>query len=58
MPQVPIVERQTQSLPTVPATPIMPTLPKEQEKQMLEQQLRFVEAHLDAIRKRLEELSK
>jgi hypothetical protein len=36
----------------------MPTLTKEQEKQMLEQQLGFIEAHLDAIRKRLEELSK
>ena len=58
IPKVPSVEQQTQISPTFPTTPTMPTLTREQEKQMLEQQLEFVEAHLDAIRKRLEELSK
>lgn len=58
IPGVPSVGQQTQISPTVPTTPFMPTLTKEQEKQMLEQQLGFVEAHLEAIRKRLEELSK
>lgn len=57
-PQVSSVDQQTKISPTFPTTLTMPTLTKEQEKQMLEQQLRFVEAHLDAIRKRLEELSK
>jgi hypothetical protein len=55
---VPSVEQQPQISPIVPTMPLMPTLTKEKEKQMLEQQLGFVEAHLDAIRKRLEELSK
>jgi len=36
----------------------MPALTEGQEKQMLEQQLGFLEAQLGAIRKRLEELSK
>ena len=58
IPKMSSVEQQTQISPIVPTTPTMPTLTKEQEKQMLEQQLGFVEAHLDAIRKRLEELSK
>jgi hypothetical protein len=57
-PQVPSIDQQTQISPTFPTTLTMPTLTKEQEKQMLEQQLGFIEAHLDAIRKRLEELSK
>ena len=52
----------TPGAPTVPATPFAmpfaPTLTEEQEKQMLEQQVNALEAHLDAIRKRLEELSK
>jgi len=42
--------------PTVPASPLMPALTKEQETQMLEQQVKALESHLDAIRKRLEEL--
>jgi len=58
IPQTLAVVPPTSTQPTVPTTPFMPTLTKEQEKQMLEQQLRFVETHLDAIRKRLEELSK
>jgi hypothetical protein len=49
-------------VPTAPATPFTmpfaPTLTKEQEKQMLEQQVKSLEAQLDTIRKRLEELSK
>lgn len=47
--------------PTVPSTtgiPTAPTLTKEQEKQMLEQQIKILEAQLNAIKKRLEELSK
>ena len=39
-------------------TPFMPALTEKQEKQMLEQQLEFLEAQLGAIRKRIEELSK
>jgi len=42
--------------PTVPEAPFMPTLTKEQEMQMLEQQVKALESHLDAVRKRLEEL--
>jgi len=41
-----------------PTLPTFPTIPKEQEKAMLEQQLKFLEAQVDAIRKRLEELAK
>jgi hypothetical protein len=52
----------TPGAPTVPtapfAMPFVPTLTKEQERQMLEQQVEALEAQLDAIRKRLEELSK
>jgi len=48
----------TSGAPTTPVTPFAPTLTKEQEKQMLEQQVKAFEAQLDAIRKRLEELSK
>ncbi len=39
-------------------TPFAPALTKEQERQMLEQQVNALEAQLDTIRKRLEELSK
>jgi hypothetical protein len=38
--------------------PFAPQYTAEQEKQMLEQQLGFLEAQLETIRKRLEELSK
>ena len=52
----------TPRVPTAPATPFAmpfaPTLTKEQEKQMLEQQVKALESQLGAIRKRLEELSK
>jgi prefoldin subunit 5 len=34
----------------------MPTLTKEQEAQMLEQQMKTLQSQLDAIRKRIEEL--
>jgi len=34
----------------------MPVLTKEQETQMLEQQVKALELHLDIVRKRLEEL--
>jgi len=44
--------------PVFPAVPLTPALPKEQEKQVLEQQLGFLEARLETIRKRLDELSK
>jgi len=44
--------------PTPFAMPFPPALTKEQEKQMLEQQVKSLEAQLNAIRKRLEELSK
>jgi hypothetical protein len=44
--------------PVFPAVPPTLALPKEQEKQVLEQQLGFLEARLEAIRKRLDELSK
>jgi hypothetical protein len=44
--------------PTPFGAPFVPTYSKEQEKQMLEQQLGFLETQLTAIRKRLEELSK
>jgi len=48
--------------PTVPTTPFAmpfaPTLTKDQERQMLEQQVEALEAQLNAIRKRLEDLSK
>jgi hypothetical protein len=36
----------------------VPTFTKEQERQMLEQQMKNLEAQLDAVRKRLEELSR
>ncbi len=52
----------TPGAPTAPTaafpTPFAPALTKEQEKQMLEQQVKALEAQLDAIRKRLEELGK
>jgi len=39
-------------------TPFVPSYSKEQEKQMLEQQIRMLEGQLEAIRKRLGELGK
>ena len=57
-PQAPSIGQQTQFPPIVPTTPFMHALTEEQEKQMLEQQLGFLETQLGAIRKRLEELSK
>jgi hypothetical protein len=42
----------------VPATPFMPALTKEQEVQVLEQQMGFLQSRLDAIKKRLEELGR
>ena len=51
----------TPSAPAAPVTPFgvpfVPTYTKEQEKQMLDQQVKALEAQLEAIRKRLEELS-
>ena len=44
--------------PTVPITPFAPTITKEQEVQMLEQYAGNLEAQLNAIKKRLEELSR
>ena len=44
--------------PTAPPTPFAPTLTTEQERQMLEQQVKALEAQLGAIRKRLDELSR
>ncbi|NIP66876.1 hypothetical protein GWN63_00045 [Candidatus Bathyarchaeota archaeon] len=41
-----------------PVTPFAPTLTEEQERQMLEQQVKTLEAQLDAIQKRLKELGK
>jgi len=58
-PTVPPTTAQTGTAVTTPIpTPFAPQLTKEQEKQMLEQQVKVLEARLDAIRKRLEELSK
>jgi hypothetical protein len=42
----------------VPATPFMPALTKEQEVQVLEQQMGFLQSRLDAIKNRLEELGR
>jgi len=56
--QTPATVPPTSVPPTVPVTPFMPTLTKDQEKQMLEQQVKALEPQLDAIRKRLEELKK
>jgi prefoldin subunit 5 len=41
----------------VPTAPFVPTVTKDQERQVLEQQVQAFEAQLDAIRKRLDELS-
>lgn len=48
----------TPGAPIVPFAPTVPTLTKEQERQMLEQQMKGLEAQLEAIRKRLEELKR
>ena len=45
-------------MPTPFGAPFAPTYSKEQEKQMLAQQVTVLEGQLEAIRKRLEELSK
>jgi len=49
-------------MPATPSTtsvpPVGPTLTKEQEKQMLEQQVATIESQLEATRKRMEELRK
>ena len=42
----------------VPTAPYAPTFTKDQEKQMREQQVKGLEAQLDAIKKRLDELSR
>ena len=42
----------------VPTKPFVPTFTKEQERQMLEQQMKNLEEQLDAVRKKLEELSR
>lgn len=42
--------------PTVPGVPFIPTMPKEQEVNMLEQQMQVLKTQLDAITKRLDEL--
>ena len=43
----------------MPQAPYQPgTIPAEQEKQMLTQQLEFLENQIDAVRKRLAELDK
>jgi hypothetical protein len=47
---------QTPTAPAVPMTPFAPTLTPEQETPMLEQQMKALQAQLDAVRKRLEEL--
>jgi len=57
-PQVPPTGTPSMPAPAPFGAPYPPTYSKEQEKQMLEQQLGFLEAQLDAIRKRLEELSR
>jgi len=38
--------------------PFAPTLTKEQETQLLEHQMTFLQAQLNAIKKRLDEVSK
>ena len=55
---IPTVPGQTTVPPTVPITPFASALTKEQEVQMLEQYAGNLEAQLNAIKKRLEELSK
>jgi hypothetical protein len=42
----------------IPTAPFAPALTKEQETKMLEQQTIFLQSQLDAIKKRLEELTK
>ncbi|HDM27070.1 MAG TPA: hypothetical protein ENG27_01990 [Candidatus Bathyarchaeota archaeon] len=44
--------------PMTPPMSMFPTIPKEEEKAMLEQHLKMLEAQIDAIRKRLEELER
>ena len=49
---------QTPALSIAPFTPFAPRFTKEQETQMLEQQLTTLQAQLDAIKNRLAELTK
>lgn len=54
-----LIESAPQAPPSVvPPTPFPPMAPPAQEKQMLEQQVKYLEAQMDAIRKRLAELKK
>jgi hypothetical protein len=46
----------TAPTPTPFATPFPPAYTKEQEKQMLDQQVQTLESQLEAMRKRIEEL--
>jgi hypothetical protein len=55
---MPTVPEQTSIPPTVPATPFMPTMSKEQEIPILKQQMKLLQSQLDTIRKRLEELGR
>jgi len=54
----PTVTESTTVPPTVSATPFMPTLTKEQERQMLEEQAKIMQQQLDQIEQRLIELRK
>ena len=47
----------TVTSPIVPRAPFMPTLSKDQEIDMLEQQMQFLKTQLDAFKKRLDELN-
>ena len=55
---IPTIPEQTSIPPTVPATPFMPTMSKEQEIPILKQQMKLLQSQLDTIRKRLEELGR
>jgi hypothetical protein len=50
----PQLQQDTPQIP--PVAPFAPILAKDQEKQILEQQVKALEGQLDAIRKRLDEL--
>jgi len=53
---MPTIPEQTSVPPTIPTMPFAPTMSKEQEIPILEQQMTFLQSQLDAIKKRLEEL--
>ena len=57
-PQPPYTNTPQMPTPATFGTPYAPTYNQEQEKQMLEQQIQILNSHLEAIRKRIEELSK